>query len=408
MSKHARPKKKHVVPALATMALTGTALSMTSPASADTVTVRSADFIAQLSATRANGTVTVGDNGIGVVTEAPAAPTSPSPDKAAEYWKAEMPLADAGEPTLVWKGTTAKPGKQLYVDLDGDASTGMAGNDGYKGADGILVGEMYVGTGGKPSWWMNNASTAAAKAAAPQHADGGNTPWQGTLDEWRTAFPNAKVVATGFSLGSGVGNASGIITKVTVGSTTYDFAGKDAPLPPVTPPAVPTTAPTGLKVDATTSSTVKLSWNALSGAGNYHVFRDGVEVGTTTGTSFTVGGLFHNKAASYTVAAGQGHTDAYGPKSAAVTGKTKTIPLAAPGGLKAVPSTTSMQVSANAVPGADHYLWYIDGVAHGSSDAPSYKVVGLKGKTSYKLSVKADTITTAPGAESVKITVKTK
>lgn len=236
MSKHKKPRKKHLVPVLTTVALTGMALSLAGgPASADNVTIRTADFITSLSATRANGTVTVGDNGIGVVTETPAVPTSPSPDKAAEYWKAELPLADAGEPTLTWKGTTTRPGKQLYVDLDGDASTGMAGNDGYKGADGILVGEMYTGTDGKPSWWMNNASTQAAKDAAPQKPNGGNTPWQGTLDEWRTAFPDAKVVATGFSLGSGAGNASGIITQVTVGETTYSFAGKDAPV--VQPPA---------------------------------------------------------------------------------------------------------------------------------------------------------------------------
>jgi hypothetical protein len=378
-------------------------------AHADTVTVRTADFLPSLSATRANGTVTVGDKGIGVVTEAPTVPVSPSPDKAAEYWSASTALASAGEPTLTWKGTTVKPGKQLFVDLDGNASTGMAGNDGYQGADGILVGEdVYTGTDGEPDWWLNNAATQAAKDGAPLHTGGSGSANHGTLDEWRTTYPDAKVVATGFSLGSGAGNASGIITGVTLGSTVYAFAGKDVPLPPVTPPAVPTAAPTGLKVTGVTSSTVKLSWSALSGAGNYHVFRNGVEVGTTVTTSFTAGGLLHNKAASYTVAAGQGHTNAYGPRSTVVTGKTATVVLTAPKGVKAVPGTTSMQVSANAVPYADHYLWYVNGIAHGSSDAPVYTVVGLKGKTSYRLTVAADTITTTPGALSTVLTVKTK
>ena len=38
---------------------------------------------------------------------------------------------------------------------------------------------------------------------------GYGSPYYGTLDEWRANFPNATVLAFGFSLGSGVLGASG-------------------------------------------------------------------------------------------------------------------------------------------------------------------------------------------------------
>ena len=51
-------------------------------------------------------------------------------------------------------------------------------------------------------------------------------------------------------------------------------------------PAVPG-APAGLTVGTTTSSSVALSWNTVSGATGYTVYRDGAKATTTTGTSAT-------------------------------------------------------------------------------------------------------------------------
>ncbi|MBV2353536.1 glycoside hydrolase family 18 protein [Streptomyces sp. J2-1] len=50
-------------------------------------------------------------------------------------------------------------------------------------------------------------------------------------------------------------------------------------------------APAGLKAGTVTSSSVALSWNAVSGATGYAVYRDGAKVQTVTGTSATVTGL---------------------------------------------------------------------------------------------------------------------
>ncbi|WP_327317550.1 chitinase [Streptomyces sp. NBC_01235] len=84
----------------------------------------------------------------------------------------------------------------------------------------------------------------------------------------------------------------------------------------------PTTpsAPSGLTVSATTSSSVSLSWNAVSGATGYSVYRGGTKVTAVTGTSATVTGLAASTSFSFQVTA----TNAAGEsvKSTAVTGTT--------------------------------------------------------------------------------------
>ncbi|MFJ4690035.1 chitinase [Streptomyces sp. NPDC088766] len=96
-------------------------------------------------------------------------------------------------------------------------------------------------------------------------------------------------------------------------------------------PTVPS-APAGLTVSATTSSSVSLAWNAVSGATGYGVYRDGTKVTAVTGTSATVTGLAAATSYSFQVTA----TNAAGEsvKSAAVTGRTAAT---GPGGGGSVP-----------------------------------------------------------------------
>ncbi|MFJ4078947.1 chitinase [Streptomyces iakyrus] len=84
-------------------------------------------------------------------------------------------------------------------------------------------------------------------------------------------------------------------------------------------PKVPA-APSGLRVSGTTSSSVSLAWNPVSGATGYTVHRDGTKVTAVSGTSATVTGLAASTSYSFQVTA----TNAAGesPKSAAVTGTT--------------------------------------------------------------------------------------
>ncbi|MFJ4242094.1 chitinase [Streptomyces iakyrus] len=84
-------------------------------------------------------------------------------------------------------------------------------------------------------------------------------------------------------------------------------------------PTVPA-APSGLRVSGTTSSSVSLAWNPVSGATGYTVHRNGTKVTAVSGTSATVTGLAASTSYSFQVTA----TNAAGesPKSAAVTGTT--------------------------------------------------------------------------------------
>ncbi|MEU4037051.1 chitinase [Streptomyces collinus] len=84
-------------------------------------------------------------------------------------------------------------------------------------------------------------------------------------------------------------------------------------------PTVPS-APGGLSVSGTTSSSVSLSWSAVSGATGYNVYRDGTKVTAVTGTSATVTGLSASTSYSFQVTA----TNSAGEstKSSTVTGTT--------------------------------------------------------------------------------------
>ncbi|MFD6171382.1 chitinase [Streptomyces coeruleorubidus] len=84
-------------------------------------------------------------------------------------------------------------------------------------------------------------------------------------------------------------------------------------------PAIPA-APSGLNVSGTTSSSVSLAWNAVSGATGYTVYRDGTKVTAVTGTSATVTGLAASTSYSFQVTAVNAAGES--PKSATVTGTT--------------------------------------------------------------------------------------
>jgi chitinase len=84
-------------------------------------------------------------------------------------------------------------------------------------------------------------------------------------------------------------------------------------------PTVPAT-PGGLRVAGTTSSSVSLAWDAVSGATGYTVYRDGTKVTAVSGTSATVTGLAAATAYSFQVAAANAAGES--ARSAAVTGRT--------------------------------------------------------------------------------------
>ncbi|MCK1823355.1 glycoside hydrolase family 18 protein [Streptomyces sp. XM83C] len=84
-------------------------------------------------------------------------------------------------------------------------------------------------------------------------------------------------------------------------------------------PTVPG-APAGLSVSGTTSSSVSLAWNAVSGAASYNVYQGGTKVTSVTGTSATVSGLAASTSYSFQVTAVNAAGES--PKSTPVTATT--------------------------------------------------------------------------------------
>ncbi|MDX3644977.1 glycoside hydrolase family 18 protein [Streptomyces sp. MB09-02B] len=96
------------------------------------------------------------------------------------------------------------------------------------------------------------------------------------------------------------------------------------------PPTVPS-APAGLTVSGSTSSSVSLAWNPVSGATGFHVYRGGTKVRSVTGTSATVTGLAASTSYAFQVTAANAAGES--ARSATVTGTT----TATPGGGTGVP-----------------------------------------------------------------------
>ena len=223
--------KKHLIIPVALATVATGAVAAYAAAAGTTVQVREADFIDGLSDTRATGHYEFLREGIHVWTEG-----STSTDKVAEYFPASGALPTAAG--LEWFGTTPAPGAQIVFDADGVTGN----NNDYN----ILVGETVYGG----DWWLTNASSADAKAADPSgtcdpvdtcaNDQGNGSRWFGTLEEWKTALPNARVLAGGFSLGSGV-KGDGVVRAVTLGDTTYEFTDEAVTPTPETPDVVDVT-----------------------------------------------------------------------------------------------------------------------------------------------------------------------
>lgn len=217
---------------LSTIAATGLIVGglATSATAAGTTNheVRKSDFIAALSDTRATGYYGFGPKGLVIRTD-----TNVSTDKVAEYFKpatSAFPITASQD----WVGSAVEPGKQIVFDADGVSGNGNDYN--------VLVGEPVYGQ----NWWLTNGSSATAKAADPSGAEnGGNgSDYFGTLADWHAALPNARVVAVGFSLGSGV-KGDGTLKSQTYGDDSYTFVDTAAPTAPVVTPAMPVVDATG-------------------------------------------------------------------------------------------------------------------------------------------------------------------
>ena len=167
-----------------------------------------------LSESRSQGSSTLTPSGLALKTvNNPAGNGSPDQRKAAGYYATDFALANAGTESIADRMTYTTvsgiaPGLQMKADFDNDGTI-----------DAILVGEAVYGN----DWWVSDSAKQFVKDNAPSHAGGSGSTNHGTLNAWLAAFPNARVKAIGYSLGSGV-TAEGTINSLDFGCTTFTFA----------------------------------------------------------------------------------------------------------------------------------------------------------------------------------------
>lgn len=163
---------------------------------------------------------------------------------------------------------------------------------------------LHVGRNG----WQNRVTPRPAMTLV-------NGKWQYTLAAW----PGATTLDVVFTNNPEGGSNS---TWDNNGGQDWHFT--------VTPAGTldPPDAPTGLAATATSPTAVLVSWQAASGATDYLIYRNGEEIGSAAGLSWSDGGLVPSTTYSYAVAA---------RNSAGTTVSTSTVQATTPSAPPVVP-----------------------------------------------------------------------
>jgi len=217
-----------------------------------------------------------------------------------------------------------------------------------------------------------------------------------------TSFTHAGLTAsTTYYYAVAAANASAISARsTTVNATTQSGGGQ--------PPA----APTGVTATATSSTSITVSWTAVTGATSYTVFGGASptslsQIGTAATTTYSNTGLTAGTTYYYAVAA-TNVSGTSGQSTTASATTTQSVGPAAPTGvIAAAASSTSITVSWTAVTGATSYTVY-GGTSSsslsqiGTATAATYTNTGLTAATTYYYAV---TVTTSSGTSARSTTV---
>ncbi|MEF9885711.1 chitinase [Streptomyces sp. P9-A4] len=155
----------------------------------------------------------------------------------------------------------------------------------------------------------------------------------GTTDvsTWTGSAPDWQRLSTSFTTGASTTSVT-IYTHGWYGTPAYQADDLSLYGPGGDPVQLPA-APTGLAAGSPTSTTVPLTWTAVSGATSYHVYQGATRVQTVTGTSATATGLTPSTAYTFQVSAV--NTAGESAKSAAVSATTTSGGGGGSGGLPA-------------------------------------------------------------------------
>ncbi len=258
----------------------------------------------------------------------------------------------------------------------------------------LLAGESGSAAGGPGSGDTTSPSTPTGLATSSLTQSSMTLSWSASSDDVGVAgyrlFLNGSEVGTSSSTSySFAGLACG--TSYTLGVAAYDAAGNVSGVATVggstsaCPDTQPPSTPTGLATSGVGSASVALSWNASTdnvGVTGYRLFLNGIQVGSSSTTSY----LFLGLACQTPYALGIAAADAAGNLSSVATipaqtgACSDTQPPSTPTGLATSSVTqSSMTLSWNASSdnvGVAGYRLFLNGSQVGTSSSTSYSLRG--------------------------------
>lgn len=173
--------------------------------------------------------------------------------------------------------------------------------------------------------------------------------WLASTDSGGSGLVGYQIFRGGTQIGSSTGLT--FIDASTLGTTTYaytvkayDAAGNVSAASTVanvtTPDTIAPSVPAGLAVTTATSTAVSLSWGAStdtggSGLAGYHIYRNGVQIGTTSGLTYTDSSVTGWVTYAYTVSAYDNAGNVSVPSGALSIKVPDTIPPSVPSGVVA-------------------------------------------------------------------------
>lgn len=315
-------------------------------------------------------------------------------------------LADTTPPSSP-ANLTASASGPAQINLSWGASTDNIGVAGYKlercqgaGCGGFAQiatpsGTSYSDTGvangytyvyrlraydaaGNNSGYSNSASATLADSIPPSVPGGlsaSASSWSTVNLSWSASTDNVgvagyRIYRGGSQIGTSAGNSYSDTTTAPSSSYSYTVSAYDAAgnnsgqssAASATTPAPPApSAPTGLAATAVADTQMNLSWSAASDAGGpglagYKVYRNGTQIGTTSGTSYSDTGVTAFNTYTYTVAA----YDTVGTTSAQSSAvSASTYYQITDGNGNILPAASALYVAGFPTAYPSVYIWYV-------------------------------------------------